>query len=67
MSADVNADRQQQKIREFMQLLPLSLAIAGLPEGEPGRYFNEGQMEVRAAQLRAAFKVARQTIVEVIK
>ena len=34
MSTD-SADRQQQKVREFMSLLPLTLAIAGLPECEP--------------------------------
>ncbi len=41
-------DRQQQKIREFMSLLPLTLAIAGLPNSEPGRPFNEGQLDSRA-------------------
>lgn len=67
MSTDINAERQQMKIREFMQLLPLTAAIAGLPEGEPGKYFSEGQMEVRAAQLRTAFKVAKAAIAEIIK
>jgi len=61
------ADRQQQKINEFMRLLPLTMEIAGLPKCEVGRHFNEGQMEVRANTLRAAYKVARQLILEVIK
>jgi hypothetical protein len=61
------ADRQQQKVTEFMRLLPLALAIAGLPEAEPGKYFNEGQMENRAASLRSAYKVARQVILEIAK
>jgi hypothetical protein len=61
------ADRQQQKVTEFLRLLPLTLAIAGLPDSEQGRYFNEGQMENRAASLRAAYKVARQVILEIIK
>jgi hypothetical protein len=60
-------DRQQQKVTEFMRLLPLTLAVAGLPEAEPGRHFNEGQMESRATTLRAAYQVARQIILEIVK
>jgi hypothetical protein len=60
-------DRQRQKISEFMQLLPLTAAIAGLPDSEPGRHFNEGQMEVRATTLRNAYKIARQLILDVAK
>jgi hypothetical protein len=66
MSAEA-ADRQQQKVREFMQLLPLTLGIAGLPEAEPGRHFTEGQMDARAISIRAAYKIARQIILEVVK
>ncbi len=62
-----SADRQQQKVREFMNLMPLTMAIAGLPECEPGKHFNDGQMEARATTLRAAYKVARQVILEVAK
>ena len=61
------ADKQQQKVREFMSLLPLTMAIAGLPESEANRHFNDGQMEVRAATIRAAYKVARQIILDVVK
>lgn len=60
-------DRQQQKVREFMSLLPLTLELAGLPHAEPGRYFNEGQIEARATTVRAAYKVARQIILDVAK
>ena len=66
MSAEA-ADRQQQKVREFMQLLPLTLAIAGLPEAEPGRPFTESQMDSRAISIRAAYKISRQIIVELVK
>jgi hypothetical protein len=52
------------KQREFMQLLPLTLAIAGLPTAQPGNYFNEGQMEARSGSLRTAYKFARQLLVE---
>ncbi len=60
-------DRQQQKVTEFMRLLPLTLEIAGLPRADPARHFNEGQMEVRAATLRTAYKLARQVVLEVAK
>ena len=60
-------DRQQQKINEFLRLLPLTTAIAGLPDCELGRHLTEGQMEVRASTLRTAYKVARQLILEMAK
>jgi hypothetical protein len=58
---------QQQKAQEFLKLLPLTLAVAGLPEIEPGRHLNEGQMEARATTIRTAYKIARQIIVDVTK
>jgi hypothetical protein len=67
MSTDAGVERQQQKVNEFLRLLPLTIAIAGLPDSDPGKYFNEGQMENRATSLRAAYKVARQLILDVIK
>ena len=67
MSNEVSADRQQQKVTEFMRLLPLTLEIAGLPHAEPGRHFNEGQMEVRVTTLKLAYKLARQLILDVAK
>ena len=66
MSTDTT-DARQLKYREFMSLLPLTVAIAGLPEAEAGKYYTEGQMENRAANLRLAYKIARQIIQEVVK
>lgn len=63
MSTD-NAEKQQQRIREFMNLLPLTLALAGLQEVEPGKHFTESQMEARATSVRTAYKVARQIVLE---
>ena len=60
-------DRQQQKVQEFMKLLPLTLAVAGLPESEHGKYFNEGQMDARATSIKTAYKIARQIILEIVK
>lgn len=61
------ASPQQLKQREFMQLLPVTLAIAGLPHSPPGTYFNEGQLDARATSLKAAYKVARQLVLEIAK
>ncbi|MBI1830283.1 MAG: hypothetical protein HYR84_02395 [Planctomycetes bacterium] len=62
-----DADRQQQKVKEFMSLLPLTLALAGLPECELGRHFTETQLESRATTLKLAYKVARQLVLDVAK
>jgi hypothetical protein len=62
-----NADRQAQKVQEFMRLLPLTLAVAGLPEVEHGRHLNEGQMDARATTIKAAYKLARQIVMEIAK
>jgi hypothetical protein len=64
MSSDP-LEQQRRNVNEFMQLLPLTLAIAGLPESEHGRHFNEGQMEARATTIRNAYKFARQVIKDV--
>jgi hypothetical protein len=58
-------DRQQQKVQEFLRLMPLTLAVAGLPASEPGRHLTESQMEARATSIRTAYKVARQIILDV--
>ena len=62
-----SADRQQQKVKEFMGLLPLTMAIAGLPDAEPGKYFTDGQLDARATAIRSAYKVARQIVMEIVK
>jgi hypothetical protein len=61
------ADRQQIKVKEFMQLLPLTLAIAGLPEAGEGKLFTEGQMDNRVAAIKTAYKAARSVILDVVK
>jgi len=66
MSTD-STDRQQMKVKEFMQLLPLTLAIAGLPIVGEGKYFSEGQMDNRAANLKLAYKAARTLILDIAK
>lgn len=62
MSTEGAADRQQQEMRNFMNLLPLTLNLAGLPNAEVGKHFNEGQLEVRATTIRNAYKVAKKLL-----
>jgi hypothetical protein len=61
------AERQQQKAKEFMNLLPLTIELAGLPDCEPGKYFAESQLEARATALRMAYKVARQIVLDIAR
>jgi hypothetical protein len=67
MSTDAAGNPPQTKQREFMSLLPLTLQIAGLPDAEHGKYFNDAQMELRANSIRTAYKFARQLVLEVSK
>ncbi len=67
MSTEAGGDRQQAKLREFMSLLPLTIELAGLPRAEMGRYFNEGQMDVRVNAFRNAYKLARQLLLDISK
>jgi hypothetical protein len=53
----------QQKYRQFLDLLPLTLSLAGLPASET-RLFSEEQMEARAITVKAAYRVARNTAKE---
>jgi hypothetical protein len=52
-------EQTQRRYREFIDLMPLTIALAGLPESEPGRYFTEEQIEARLFTIRHAYKAAR--------
>lgn len=66
--ADPNptANDQQRRYREFLDLLPLTLSLAGLPVSEHGRYYNEEQIETRVFAIRHAYKAARSLARELI-
>lgn len=66
MSSDPVA-QQQQKIKEFLSLVPLTFELAGLAKANPGSFFNDGQMEARATAIKNAYKVARQILVDISK
>ena len=47
--------------------MPLTLALAGLPESERGKYFSEEQIEGRVYTIQHAYKAARQLAREVVQ
>jgi hypothetical protein len=49
----------QRNYKEFLDLLPLTLALAGLPQSESGRYYTEDQIEARLFTIKHAYKAAR--------
>ena len=57
----------QRKYREFLDLMPLTLALAGLPPSDHGRYFTAEQIESRLFTIRHAWKAARQVTRECIQ
>lgn len=65
MADDVSPELKQQRMREFVQLLPLTLELAGLPKCHPDRLFSTDQIEARALSIRSAYKVARQLVRDV--
>ena len=61
------ADEATRRYREFLDLMPLTLALAGLPHSESGRYYTEEQIESRAFTIRNAWRMARQTARECVQ
>lgn len=57
----------QRRYKEFLDLLPLTLALAGLPASEPGRYLTAEQIESRVFTIKHAHKFARQVARECIQ
>ena len=58
---------QQRRYKEFLDLLPLTLSLAGLPPSEPGRYFTAEQIESRVFTIKHAYKCARTLARESVK
>ena len=64
--AEADQQTQQRRYKEFLDLMPLTLALAGLPESEPGKYFTEEQIETRTFAIRHAHKQARRLVRELV-
>ena len=58
---------QQRRYKEFLDLLPLTLSLAGLPASEHGSYFTAEQIESRLFTIKHAYKAARQVARESIQ
>lgn len=56
----------QRRYREFLDLMPLTLALAGLPHSDSGRYVSVEQIELRAGVIRNAFSAARSLAKEIV-
>ena len=65
MADEITPEVRQQRMKEFLSMLPLTLELAGLPKCAPGTLFNDGQMEVRVTVVRNAYKLARQLVKDV--
>lgn len=63
MGAEANPEQKQQRMKEFMSLLPLTVEIAGLPKAAD-RLFTADQMEARVLSIRTAYKLARSLVKE---
>ena len=57
----------QRNYKEFLDLLPLTLALAGLPASDGGRYYTEDQIEARAFTIKHAYRAARSVARECIQ
>ena len=62
----VDEETLRRRYREFLELLPLTINIAGLPKSESPFNFSADQMEVRTHTLSTAFRMAKQMVREVV-
>ena len=62
---EVTPEVRQQRAKEFMQILPLTVELAGLPHATLGTFFTADQMEQRVVTLKHAYKLARKLLKEV--
>lgn len=61
------ANDQQRRYKEVLDLMPLTLALAGLPQSESGRYFTEEQIEARVFTVKHAHRAARALVRDLIQ
>jgi hypothetical protein len=64
--AAVQQSDVQRRYREFLDLLPLTMNLAGLPASDTGKYYTEEQIETRLFAIRHAWKATRAFVREVV-
>jgi hypothetical protein len=64
---EANDQQLQRRYKEFLDLLPLTLALAGLPPSEQRKSLSDEQIEARVFTVRHAFKHARVFAKEVVQ
>jgi hypothetical protein len=64
MAADEETIKR--RYREFLELMPITIAIAGLPESQSPFNFSADQMETRVHTLAIAHRLAKQLAREVV-
>ena len=62
----IDEDTLKRRYREFVDLLPLTLSIAGLPASHGAINFSPDQMELRAHTVSQAYKLSRQMLREAL-
>jgi hypothetical protein len=62
----IDEETLRRRYREFLELLPLTINIAGLPPSQSPFNYSADQMEVRLATLSTAFKLAKQLAREAV-
>lgn len=60
----IDEETLKRRYREFLELMPLTISIAGLPVSDGPWNFTADQMEIRIHTLAAAFKLAKQLVRE---
>lgn len=60
-------DDIRRRYKEFLDLMPLTLALAGLSSAEGNRNFTTEQLEARTQVVLNAFKLARQVTRDALK
>lgn len=63
----VDDDVIKRRYREFLDLMPLTIAIAGLPTSEGNRNYTADQLQARAQIIGNAFRLARQVVRDAVK